>query len=75
MEISVIIKKLYKKEGDEMKIVVGLGNPGEKYKNTKHNIGFITVDEWAYQNGKQFDKTMFEAVICEGTVNGEKVLL
>lgn len=58
-----------------MKLIVGLGNPGVKYRATRHNIGFIALDEMAYQENATFNKSQFEADIAEFFVNGEKVLL
>ena len=58
-----------------MKLVFGLGKPGMKYENTKHNIGFIAVDYFARQLGLSFNKTKFNAVYAEGNVGSEKVLL
>jgi len=58
-----------------MKMIVGLGNPGAKYKNTKHNIGFIAVDEFAIQHKMEFSKTKFESLYAEAFVGTEKVLL
>ena len=57
-----------------MKVVVGLGNPGNQYKDNRHNIGFMTIDEWAYQHHLAFNKVMFDAVYAEEIINGEKVL-
>ncbi|WP_407390668.1 aminoacyl-tRNA hydrolase [Carnobacterium jeotgali] len=58
-----------------MKMIVGLGNPGSKYKDTKHNIGFITLDEFAFQHKMVFNKTKFEAIYAEAFIGSEKVLL
>ncbi|MDT2815270.1 aminoacyl-tRNA hydrolase [Vagococcus carniphilus] len=58
-----------------MKLIVGLGNPGSKYRATKHNIGFITLDEIAYQEKVEFNKHQFEADIAEFFLNGEKIIL
>lgn len=58
-----------------MNIVVGLGNPDDKYKNTYHNIGFDVVDALAKKLGISFDKNKFKALVGEGTLNGEKLLI
>ncbi|GAJ27394.1 peptidyl-tRNA hydrolase [Liquorilactobacillus sucicola DSM 21376 = JCM 15457] len=58
-----------------MKLIVGLGNIGKKYEGTKHNVGFMTVDKFAEQNGVSFTKTKCESEIAELFLNGEKILL
>lgn len=59
-----------------MKIVFGLGNPGEKYAHSRHNTGFLTVDGFAKQQGMDFkDASKFFAQIAEANIDGEKVLL
>ncbi len=58
-----------------MKLIFGLGNPGDKYRSTKHNIGFITVDELAFQMGIAFNKSQFNSAYAEGRIGTEKVLL
>ena len=58
-----------------MYIIVGLGNPGDRFTQTKHNIGFITVDYLAEQLGIKVNKVKHKALIGEGTIGGEKVML
>ena len=58
-----------------MVIVVGLGNPDAKYAGNYHNIGFETIDALAERFGISVDKKKFKALVGEGVINGEKVLL
>ena len=58
-----------------MYIIVGLGNPGKKYENTKHNVGFITLDFLADKNNIKINKIKHKALVGEGTISGQKVLL
>lgn len=58
-----------------MKMIVGLGNPGAKYRDTKHNVGFIVLDEMAHRHGLSFNKTKFESIYAEGFIGTEKVIL
>ncbi|MCX6759869.1 MAG: aminoacyl-tRNA hydrolase, partial [Candidatus Nealsonbacteria bacterium] len=60
-----------------MKIIIGLGNPGEKYENTWHNIGFMALDEIIRENNFsdfRFEKK-FNAEISENSLNGEKIII
>ncbi|MEL7657139.1 MAG: aminoacyl-tRNA hydrolase [Bacillota bacterium] len=58
-----------------MHVIVGLGNPGKKYENTKHNIGFITLDFLAEKNDIKINKIKHKALVGEGMISGQKVLL
>lgn len=58
-----------------MKVIVGLGNPGMDYANTRHNIGFMLIDRLATSWGFHNWRDKFHAQIAEGYVGSEKVLL
>lgn len=58
-----------------MYVIAGLGNPGTQYENTKHNIGFITVDYLAEKHQISIKKLKHKALVGEGTISGQKVLL
>lgn len=57
-------------------IVAGLGNPGERYAGTRHNLGYRTVEELASRNSERFKKVRFVPVeVAEITHGGERLLL
>lgn len=59
-----------------MKLIFGLGNPGSNYDGTRHNVGFMALDELAAREGVEFtEKPKFKAFIAECNLAGEKVLL
>ena len=57
------------------KIVVGLGNPGEDYEQTAHNLGFLVIDRLAARNGIKIGRKDSRALVGQGTVAAKRVLL
>lgn len=55
-----------------MYMIVGLGNPGRKYINTRHNIGFDVVDAFCAKNNIKFKSSKFRAEVGTGIVCGRK---
>ena len=53
-----------------MKLIVGLGNPGREYINTRHNIGFMAIDRIVDTLGNTFDKNKFGGIYCTTNVSG-----
>ncbi len=58
-----------------MKLIVGLGNPGEKYKHTPHNTGFVVVEKIAGDRKEHFKKNTFGAETAEFRLGLEKIIL
>ena len=58
-----------------MYVIAGLGNPGKQYDNTRHNIGFMTIDRLAEQENIDILEKKHKAVIGKGTIAGQKCIL
>jgi PTH1 family peptidyl-tRNA hydrolase len=58
-----------------MKLIVGLGNPGKKYEQTRHNTGFLVIDKVAEKLNTQFNQTKFHSFYTVVVFNNEQVML
>ncbi len=58
-----------------MLLIVGLGNPGDKYAGNRHNIGFMAVDEIVRRHNFLPERSRFQSLTHEGTLGGTKVLV
>jgi PTH1 family peptidyl-tRNA hydrolase len=56
-------------------IIVGLGNIGQEYDKTRHNAGFMAIDEFAKKHGAKIDRAKFHALVTEADIAGKRVLL
>ena len=57
-----------------MKVVIGLGNPGKKYEKTRHNIGFIAIDNLRKKLNVNDEREKFQALVSEKNIDGERVI-
>ena len=79
MSIFDIFKKLDEEKAAKASqpiewIVVGLGNPGTKYDNTRHNAGFRALEGYCARSGQKIDRMKFKALAGEGMLGGKRVL-
>lgn len=58
-----------------MYFIVGLGNPGDKYENTRHNMGFLTIDYLSKKFDIKVKKLKFKSLYGQGEISGQKVML
>jgi PTH1 family peptidyl-tRNA hydrolase len=58
-----------------MFLIVGLGNPGKEYEDTRHNIGFKVVDNIAKEYNIEVNRQKFKGTYGEGFIEGEKIML
>jgi len=63
------------KENEKVYIIVGLGNPGKDYKNTRHNIGFDVIDVIADKANISITEKKHKALVGKGVFAGQKVIL
>jgi peptidyl-tRNA hydrolase, PTH1 family len=77
-----MIKRLFRGEKrQEMQnengpfLVIGLGNPGREYRDTRHNIGFMVIDQLCKSLGVSMTRVQSRALIASGTMEGQKIIL
>ena len=60
--------------GEKMKLIVGLGNPGREYAKTRHNVGFMILDNYCEKNNLYFDSSKFNGLYSQTIINNEKII-
>lgn len=58
-----------------IKLIIGLGNSGKEYVNTKHNIGFMALDFYVEKKGLSFDRKKYNGLFLEFNINNNKIIL
>lgn len=80
MSVFDIFKKLDSERAPEPTgaveyIIVGLGNPGTQYDGTRHNIGFMTIDELCDKYKLSCKKLRFKSLTCDAMIGGKRCLI
>lgn len=68
-------RKKIEKEESIMYLIIGLGNPEEEYANTRHNMGFHTINKIAKKYHIEVNRTKFNALYGDGIIEGKKIIL
>lgn len=62
-------------KGENMRLIIGLGNPGKEYECTRHNTGFLAVDLLAFKLGIKINEVKYQGVIGRGNACGSDIVL
>jgi PTH1 family peptidyl-tRNA hydrolase len=73
--VAIFLVKWGEIGGNGVKVIIGLGNPGKKYEETRHNVGFMTIDKISEQWGIPGQQAKFRALVGEGRIDSQKILL
>lgn len=73
--LKSIFAGVFNRREKDMYVIIGLGNPGREYADTKHNVGFRVIDKLADQYNIDVSKFKHKALIGEGMISGKKVML
>ena len=73
--LEKIFSKLNAQEAVATYLIVGLGNPGQEYRNNRHNVGFMVIDRLGQEWGLRLSKLQCKALIGMGSVLGHRVIL
>jgi len=63
------------RKDSNMKLIVGLGNPGREYGNTRHNAGFYVVEKLAYELGEDITERKYKGLFAKVRIGNEKAIL
>ncbi len=78
-DIFALFRQIAKKDSEKTEpvtwLVAGLGNPGKQYENTRHNAGFLALDNFASKLGVSVKRSRFHSLVGDATVGGIRVLL
>ncbi len=77
LSVFDIFKRLEQQKEEHQKIdwiIAGLGNPGSRYENTRHNAGFRVLDRYCEKSSQKIDRLKFKALTGTGLLGGKKVL-
>jgi PTH1 family peptidyl-tRNA hydrolase len=72
---SILGRRNEPEEAGKMKCYIGLGNPGRQYEQTRHNIGFMVIDELSHLFNIPLDQSKHKGLYGVGFYKGEKILL
>ena len=74
-KIFLKLRKQSIENQDDVYLIAGLGNPGQEYRETRHNVGFMAVSEIAKQLGIEFTRVQNKALITKGNYQNKRIIL